>query len=159
MKVFYERLCNIEIGLAIICLLVTVFTLVVSAFMRSLGIPINWALDIALLSFAWCAFLGADIAFREGEFVNVDLLFQKMPKGVQTIVELIIYIAIFIFLCALIYLGSILSVSTWHRSFQGIPTLSYTWVTLSIPVTSLMMLITLLIRTYNKLLKNEKITA
>lgn len=155
MNSMYRKLCKVEVGLAIICLLITVFTLTAAALMRSLGTPINWALDIALLSFAWCAFLGGSIAFREGEFVEVDFVFRKFPASVQRIVEVLIYAAIFAFLCMLIYLGTVLSISTWNRSFQGIPALSYTWITLSIPVTALLMVVTLFVKIYKKATNSE----
>ena len=149
MKYFYKKMCNIELVLAIIFLLLSVFLIFISAVIRKVGMPINWGLDIALLLFAWSTFLGADIAFREDKFMNIDILFLKMPKSLQKPLELVIYITILIFLSALIYLGAILSVFTWSRTFQGIPALSYTWITLSIPVCSFLMVIT----TVNKMLK------
>jgi len=118
--------------------------------------PINWGLDIALLLFTWSTFLGADIAFREDKLINVDILFLKMPKSLQRPLELVIYIIIFIFLSALIYLGAILSVFTWPRTFQGIPALSYTWVTISVPVCSFLMIITTVIKMYKKFILNSK---
>lgn len=156
MKAFYKKMCNVEIVIATICLLATVFIIFTSAIMRTIGKPINWAWDIALLLFTWSTFLGGDIAFREGKFVNVDILFLKLPKRLQKLLELVIYLIIFIFLSTMIYLGSILSVKTWHRAFQGIPTLSYTWVTLSIPVCSFLMIITTAIKMYKKFIINEQ---
>jgi len=156
MKDFYIKMCNIEIVLAIICLLSSVFIIVISAIMRKIGMPINWGLDIALLLFTWSTFLGADIAFRDDKFINVDILFLKMPKSLQRPLELVIYITIFIFLSALIYLGAILSAFTWPRTFQGIPTLSYTWVTLSVPVCSFFMIITTVIKMFKKFNINAK---
>lgn len=156
MKNFYIKMCNIEVVLAIICLLLSVFIIVISAIMRKIGMPINWGLDIALLLFTWSTFLGADIAFRDDKFINVDILFLKMPKSLQRPLELVIYITIFIFLSALIYLGAILSAFTWPRTFQGIPTLSYTWVTLSVPVCSFFMIITTVIKMFKKFNVNAK---
>lgn len=156
MKDFYIKMCNIEIVLAIICLLLSVFIIVIAAIMRKIGIPINWGLDIALLLFTWSTFLGADIAFRDDKFINVDILFLKMPKSLQRPLELVIYITIFIFLSALIYLGATLSAFTWPRTFQGIPTLSYTWVTLSVPVCSFFMIITTVIKMFKKFNINAK---
>ena len=155
-KDFYIKMCNIEVVLAIICLLLSVFIIVISAIMRKIGMPINWGLDIALLLFTWSTFLGADIAFRDDKFINVDILFLKMPKSLQRPLELVIYITIFIFLSALIYLGAILSAFTWPRTFQGIPTLSYTWVTLSVPVCSFFMIITTVIKMFKKFNINAK---
>jgi len=156
MKVFYKKMCNVEIVLAIVCLSLSVFIIFISAIMRTISMPINWGLDIALLLFTWSTFLGADSAFREDKLINVDILFLKMPKSLQKPLELVIYIIIFIFLSALIYLGAILSVFTWPRTFQGIPALSYTWVTISVPVCSFLMIITTVIKMYKKFILNSK---
>ena len=45
-----------------------------------------------------------------------------------------------------IILGFKLSYLTRFRVFQGIPTLSYTWVTLSVPLCSVFMVITVCIK-------------
>jgi TRAP-type C4-dicarboxylate transport system permease small subunit len=141
MKAFYLKICKLEVVLAAASLLITVFVIFAAALMRTIGLPINWALDIALLLFTWGVFLGADVAYREDRFVNVDLLFVKLPEAVRKPLEFAVYSGIFIFLLTMIYQGSIMSVFTWHRSFQGIPALSYTWVTLSVPVCSLLMIV------------------
>lgn len=153
MKAFYQKICKAEVILATVFLLVTVFIIFIAAVSRTLGMPINWALDIALLLFTWGVFLSADYAYRENRFVNVDIFFLKLPTQLQTGVEFFTYLIILSFLITMIYQGSIMSVFTWHRSFQGIPALSYTWVTLSIPICSALMTITALIKVYHRFFK------
>ncbi len=142
MKALYKKICELEVVIAAASILITVFVIFVAALTRTVGFPINWALDIALLLFTWGVFLGADVAFRENKLVNVDILFLKLRQPLRDRVELAINCAIAVFLALMVYQGFIMSVSTWHRSFQGIPALSYTWVTLSMPICSLLMLIT-----------------
>lgn len=156
MKAFYRKICRWEVVLAAASLLITVFVIFLAAVMRTVGYPINWALDIALLLFTWGVFLGADVAYREDKFVNVDILFLKLPQAVRRPLEFGIFAGIFIFLATMIYQGSLMSVYTWHRSFQGIPALSYTWVTLSVPVCSLLMIISTGIKIHKKFLGKLK---
>lgn len=156
MKTLYKKMCNAEMALSAICLLTTVFIIFTSALLRTIGKPIIGAWDIALLLFTWGAFLGADVAFREDKMVNVDILFNRLPGNLQKPLQLVIYLIIFIFLSALVYLGCILSVSTWHRSFQGIPGLSYTWVTISVPICSFSMIISTVIKVYKRFILNEQ---
>jgi TRAP-type C4-dicarboxylate transport system permease small subunit len=151
-KDIYKKVCKAEVFLAIIFLLITVFVIFIAAVSRTFGTPINWALDIALLLFTWGVFLGADYAYRENKFVNVDIFFLKLPSQLQNIVEFVMYLVIFAFLITMIYQGWILSIFTWHRSFQGIPFLSYTWVTLSVPICSMLMFVTTTIKFYQKFL-------
>ena len=142
----YKRFCAVETTLAAICLGSTVVIITVSALSRTFGYPINFALDIALLLFTWSVFLGADTALRADKMVNVDVLFKRLPPKAQKVMQLIIYLIIMAFLWMFIILGFKLSYLTRFRVFQGIPTLSYTWVTLSVPICSVFMVITVCIK-------------
>ncbi|MBN1183383.1 MAG: TRAP transporter small permease [Bacteroidales bacterium] len=155
-KDFYKKMCNIEIVLAIISLVFTVSLMTISAIMRTIGLPINWGLDMSLLTFTWSTFLGADAAFREDKLVRVDLLLEKMPQNFRRKLELAIYVMILVFLFSLVYLGIRLSIFSRHRTFQGIPNLSYSWVTISVPICSLLMIITGIIKIYKKFIKDSK---
>jgi TRAP-type C4-dicarboxylate transport system permease small subunit len=147
-KLAYKFVCRIEETLAALFLITTVVVIFSLAIFRSFDVPIHWALDTALLVFAWGVFLGADVAFREDKLVNVDFVLSRMPDTLQLSVQLLLYLLIGLFLVALAYFGVDLSISTQHRSFQGIPALSYTWVTVSMPISSVLMLITLSIKVY-----------
>ena len=146
MKKFYEKFCKAEVAVASICLITCVSVIFISALLRVIGHPINWATDLSLLLFTWSTFMGADIAFRAGKLVNVDILANMLPDCMRKWNKIVIYSVCLIFLCALVYLGLIQSVKTWHRSFNGISWLSYTWVTLSVPVCCLSMGVTTLLK-------------
>ena len=146
MKKFYEKFCKAEVAVASICLITCVSVIFISALLRVIGHPINWATDLSLLLFTWSTFMGADIAFRAGKLVNVDILANMLPDCMRKWNKIVIYSVCLMFLCALVYLGLIQSVKTWHRSFNGISWLSYTWVTLSVPVCCLSMVVTTLLK-------------
>ncbi|MBE6906833.1 MAG: TRAP transporter small permease [Ruminococcaceae bacterium] len=158
MKKFYEAFCKIELTLAIFGLVTSVAVIFLAAMLRTFGSPINWGTDIALLLFTWSTFLGADIAFRAGKLVNVDILFNRLFGKPQKVTKLIIYLICLGFLAAMVYLGAIQSVKTWSRSFQGIPALSYTWVTLSVPVSCASMAVTTLIKMHHTLKDQDECT-
>ena len=146
MKKFYEKFCKAEVAVASTCLITCVSVIFISALLRVIGHPINWATDLSLLLFTWSTFMGADIAFRAGKLVNVDILANMLPDCMRKWNKIVIYSVCLIFLFALVYLGFIQSVKTWHRSFNGISWLSYTWVTLSVPVCCLSMIVTTLLK-------------
>ncbi len=158
MKKFYETFCKIELTLAIFGLVTSVAVIFLAAMLRTFGSPINWGTDIALLLFTWSTFLGADIAFRANKLVNVDILFNRLFGKPQKVTKLIIYLICLGFLAAMVYLGAIQSVKTWSRSFQGIPALSYTWVTLSVPVSCASMAVTTLIKMHHTLKDQDECT-
>jgi TRAP-type C4-dicarboxylate transport system permease small subunit len=157
MKWLYKAICTLELVISASFLLLTVFVIFIAAISRTFGYPLNWALDLALLVFTWGVFLAADLSYRENKFLNVDFILAKLPKTVQRTVEFIIYLIILAFLVFLVYQGSILSVFTRHRTFQGIPSLSYTWVTVSIPLCSFLMVISTLIK-LNKIMRKTQPT-
>ncbi|MEH7111619.1 TRAP transporter small permease subunit [Neobacillus niacini] len=148
MKRMYKLLGNIEQVFCGILLAIIVSILFIAVVLRTIGHPVSWGYDIALLASAWLVFIGADVAFRKGEFVDVDVAFNLLHKNIQKTFQTISFLLILGFLIAMTYYGTHLSITTWNRSFSGIPFLSFTWATLSIPVSALCMTITLLYRTF-----------
>jgi len=155
MKRLYEMICKLEVIISASFLLLTVFVIFFAAVSRTFGYPMNWALDFALLVFTWGVFLAADFSYRENKFLNVDFIVTKFPKPLQRTLEIVIYLIVLAFLVFLVYQGSILSVFTWHRTFQGIPSLSYTWVTISVPLCSFLMVISTVLK-LRTILRNVK---
>jgi TRAP-type C4-dicarboxylate transport system permease small subunit len=126
-------------ALALLALLV--FTAAVA---RTLGYPISWAIDIATFLFAWCVFLGGDIAIREDRLFAIVLLTAKLPRRAQLYLDIVNYLLIAVFLLAMVGYGAWLSYTTRVRPFQGIPGFSYTWVTISVPIGCALMLLTVI---------------
>lgn len=153
-KKIYKKFCNLELIVASTFLAATVAIITFAAIARTFGFPQNWSLDIALWLFTWSVFIGADTALRANKMVNVDLLFKILPNKVQKVLQLIIYLIILVFLGMFVFYGFKLSYTTRFRSFQGIPQMSYTWVTLSIPVCSVFMIITTIIKIVELFKKN-----
>ncbi len=76
-----------------------------SALARTVGIPINWAQDIALLAFAWLTFIGADIVAKTGNLIRIDMLEKWLPKTIRKGLALIFDVAMILFLLILIVYG------------------------------------------------------
>ena len=142
MKKIYGYVCLGELLVVKVAFVSLVLLVFIAAFTRYIGYPINWSVDMAQCLFAWCTFLAADIAMRNNKLMRVDFFVKKLPEHYKNKVELLNLIIILAFLMALVGYGSWLSYTTRFRAFQGIPGFSYTWVTLSVPVGSLLMSIT-----------------
>lgn len=138
----YKKFCDIELAVGVVLLISTVFILTFAAILRTIGFPINWGLDLALLMFTWSVYVGADTALRDDKMVNVEIFQQFLKPKTKKILQLFIYILILIFLLLMVYYGFFLAYSSRFRTFQGIPFLSYTWATLSMPIPSVFMIIT-----------------
>lgn len=81
MKKFYEKVCKLEELIALILVAGIAVLVFVSALMRTVGHPLNWAQDVALIAFAWLIFLGSDVAMRGSGLIGVDLFVKKFPPG------------------------------------------------------------------------------
>lgn len=145
MKKIYDLFCKIEEF--VVCSFLAIITTLVflSAVARTIKKPINWAQDVSLLLFAWLVFLGADMALRHADFVRVDMLVQKLPKKMEKFLYYFWYIIIIVFLMVLIRFGIPLSIQNSKRLFQTLG-ISYSWATISVPVGSFLMIITILLK-------------
>lgn len=153
----YKVICSAEYVLASILLCTTVAVIFTQAVLRSLGNPVSWGLEIAVMCFAWATFIAADIAFRNNTTVRVDILDNRLPEKIQEIVKLVTYILVLAFLCMLVYFGIVLCIKSYARSFNALPWLSYSWVTLSLPVGSFLMIITTCRKIYYECIKKTDV--
>ena len=113
---------------------------------RVLGYPLNWSTDFATAFFAWACFLCADIAWRKNSLMTIDFLPARLPPAAQKALRLANYSIISIFLTYLMVMGAWLAWTSRARSFQGIPEVSYSWVTASAVVGGLLLLITTVLK-------------
>jgi TRAP-type C4-dicarboxylate transport system permease small subunit len=142
MKKLFELCLKAEQLLA--CTLLGLIAILVfwSAVARTVGRPINWASDFALLAFAWLTFLGADIVAKTGSLIRIDMFTNYFPKSIQKMLAVIFGAAMIVFLIVLIRYGFILVSRSWTRMFNTL-NLSYAWCTLSVPVGSALLLTTM----------------
>jgi len=135
LRAVYKFLCKAETVLCCIGFVALISLVFLSAILRFFHFSMAWNIDMAMLLLAWTAFLGADIAYRSGQLVGVDLLTRNLPKRIQIIIEIILFIIIFIALVAIVYYGFRLALVEKVRRYQSIP-IPYHIVTLSIILAS-----------------------
>jgi len=118
---------------------------------RVLGYPLNWSTDFATAFFSWACFLCADIAWRKNSLMAIELVPARLPPKAQRALRLANYFVISLFLLYLMVMGAWLAWTSRVRSFQGIPEISYSWVTSSAVAGGLLLLITTLIKVAEEL--------
>lgn len=139
---FYRWLCKVE-EWVVSAFIVGVTSLVfIAAITRYFGHPINWAQDTALLLTAWIVFLGADVALRDVGFIRVEILFKKFSERVQKVVHVVFTLISVLLLAVILIYGIQLALDNTSRLFQTLG-ISYAWATISAPVGSFLMIITL----------------
>ena len=157
LRKLYRAVCRAEVAVASVLLCSTVVVIFISAVMRSFRKPINWATDIALLMFAWATFLGADVAYRNNATVYVDIIVDRVSQPVHRALKLFSYVLVSVFMAALVIYGVLLCLRSAARPFQGIPWLSYSFVTASMPCSCFLMLITSLRKIWYEFVKHTEV--
>jgi TRAP-type C4-dicarboxylate transport system permease small subunit len=145
-RTVYQKLCAAEAAIAAALLVLMVALIFLGACARVLGTPLNWAIDFATAFFAWACFLCADVAWRRGSLMSIDLVVERLPARAQKALRLANYAIIAAFLGYLMVMGTWLAWTSRARSFQGIPEISYAWVTMSAAVGGALLLITTVLK-------------
>lgn len=145
MQEIYRKFCRLENIIANV-LLIGIFILVFSsAIFRTAGFPINWAQDAALVAFAWLTFLGSDLAIRNTKLIGIEVIVKYFPKNIQKYLDIAFKIIIVIFLLILVKYGYTMAITGAKRTITTLG-ISYAWVTASVPVGAVLMIISTLIR-------------
>ena len=86
-----ERIINIfEKLVATICVVSMVFVLFLQVFTRYvLKVPLYWSEELARIILIWSVFLGANLAFRAGTHMRIDILSRKLPKSFRMVSNMI----------------------------------------------------------------------
>lgn len=141
MASFLKRLARGEEIVARGCLVGCSALVFVAAVSRAFGSPVLWAIDIAMLLFIWCAFLGSDAALRAHQHLIIDIVVRLFPQRVQRALLIAHWSIMVLFLLALVVLGTQLTLLNVQRP-MGDTEISYAYVTAAVPVGCLLMSIT-----------------
>ncbi|MCR5724964.1 MAG: TRAP transporter small permease [Treponema sp.] len=138
MKKIYECWCKAEAlicGIGFVFLVLFVFA---SAILRFMRVSLSWNIDLAMLLLAWTAFLGADIAWRSGQLIGIDIVTRYFPKQLQKAVLIAVYAIILCVTVVCCIYGARLAWTERLRTYQSMP-IPYSLVSLSLVVASFSM--------------------
>ena len=142
MKTIYAKLCAAEAFIAGTLLVLMVALIFLGGVSRVLGFPLNWSTDFATAFFAWACFFCADIAWRRNSLMAIELVPALLSPRARRALRVANYLVISAFLVYLIVMGAWLAWTSRVRSFQGIPEISYSWVTSSAVAGGVLLLVT-----------------
>ena len=145
MRKLYDKLCRLEIIICGTGFILLVFFVLLSAVLRFFRLSMSWNIDLALFLLAWTAFLGADIAWRDGGLFGIDLITKRLPPLLQKFVQLAIYVIILCVIVLIIINGSKLAWTERLRKYQSIP-IPYSFVILSLVAAALSMVLTTILK-------------
>ena len=156
MKKFYENFCKVETaicGIGFILLVILVFG---SAILRFFRMSMAWNIDLAMLLLAWSSFLGADIAWRKGQLIGIDLVTRYFPKKIQKLIMIAVYAVILSVTVIICIYGIRLSWTERLRTFQSLP-IPYSLVNLSLVVATFSMSISTVVKIKNCVVHFNKV--
>jgi TRAP-type C4-dicarboxylate transport system permease small subunit len=142
----YAQLCRLEALVAGVFLVVMVVMIFAGGVARMAATPLNWTTDVATCLFAWACFLCADVTWRNNGLMAVELVSSRLAPPARRVLVWCNYLIICAFLLYVIGAGLWLSWVSRARSFQGIPGVSYSWITLSLPAGAALLLITTILK-------------
>jgi TRAP-type C4-dicarboxylate transport system permease small subunit len=142
----YRLLCRAEAAIAAVFLLAMVGLIFTGGVARMAGAPLNWTTDIATCLFAWACFLTANIAWRNNGLMAIELVTARLTAAAAAMLARVNLVLIAAFLLYVIVAGIELAWVSRARTFQGIPGISYSWVTASLPAGAALLLLTTLIK-------------
>lgn len=134
----FKRLAQIEYAVAALILAAIVVLVFAAAILRFFDHPLIWSVDMAQLLFIWLCFLGATRAMRQKSHIGIDLLVRYLGNRHRLVVETAVSLVILVFLAILTVEGTQLTILNHQREF-GDSGLSYAWVTIAVPVGSVML--------------------
>jgi len=146
LRAFYAALLRAEARVAAALLLAMVALIFLGGVARLAGHPLNWSTDVATALFAWACFLCADVAWRRDALMSIELLPARLPARARRVLRVVNHVLIAAFLLYVIAMGFWLAWVSRARSFQGMPDVSYAWVTLSMPVGAVLLLVTTVLK-------------
>src|ERR687896_818455 len=110
---FFGLIGRMELRFAQACVALMTLLVLTSAVSRTAGRPLSWTVDLATFTFAWAVFVGADVAWRRDRMVSIDLLVDRFPERMQSVVRLLNYALTAVFLVALVVTGLRLSYTAY----------------------------------------------
>ncbi|RXZ70350.1 TRAP transporter small permease [Fusobacterium necrophorum] len=109
-------LINLEEIIAGIFLLITVFSVIINVFFRSIGLgTISTSEEIATISFVWSVYLGAVACYKRKMHIGVDMLVQMLPEKQQYFFSLLIDIFLIIINGVILYLSYIFITNSYDK--------------------------------------------
>ncbi|MDR2870494.1 MAG: TRAP transporter small permease subunit [Deferribacteraceae bacterium] len=144
-KAIYRSLCKAEEVFTCIGLILLVILVLLSAILRAFRVSMAWNMDMAMLLLAWTAFLGADVAYRHGQLLGIDLFTRGLPIKLRKVLQIVVYFSILAALIVLAKFGYDLAIFEIKRTFASLP-IPYSIVTLSLVVTAISMVVSTLIK-------------
>jgi TRAP-type C4-dicarboxylate transport system permease small subunit len=138
------RLRQAEVVLAGIFVIAMVAMVFIGGSARLMRMPINATIDFATCFFAWATFLAADVAWHRNRLTALRFVPDRLSATARWRLDLANHGIVLAILGYGVVAGTWLAWISRTRTFQGMPDISYSWVTAALPVGCALMILTTL---------------
>jgi len=138
-----KRLAQLELAICFALLAGITGLVFVASITRFFGYPLIWSIDMAQLLFIWLCFFGSNKAMREKSHLGMEVLVTRLGYQRRFWLEVACSVVILAFLAVLAVEGWKLTLLNKERTF-GDSSLSYSWVTVAVPVGCVLLAATLI---------------
>jgi TRAP-type C4-dicarboxylate transport system permease small subunit len=145
MRKIYNALCKAEVFLCGVGFMFLILFVFGSAILRFFRVSLAWNIAMAMLLLAWTALLGADIAWREGQLVGIDLVTRNLPKTLQKCIQILVYLVVLTAMVVIFVFGARLAWVERVRTYQSMP-IPYSLVTLSLTLAAFSIVISTILK-------------
>jgi len=128
-----------EIGIFIVISIMAVVVFAEVLFRYALHLPLFWTEEFARYCLVWSSLLGAGVALKRGEHIAVTFFADKLPKGIQLWMPLVVQISIAALLGVIFWGGLYLVIITRHQLSPALR-IPMSWPYMAVPVGFLIML-------------------
>jgi TRAP-type C4-dicarboxylate transport system permease small subunit len=87
---------KIVCGVIVVLLVVIVTVGIVARYI--LNSPLSWTNDLAMFLYLWLSFLAASLVLRSDGHYKIAIIAEKLPRPIQTVLEILTNIGILVFL-------------------------------------------------------------
>lgn len=143
-----KRLAQLELAICFALMAGITGLVFVASIMRFFGHPLIWSVDMAQLLFVWLCMFGSNKAMREKSHLGMEVLVTRLNYKRRFWLEVFCTVLIIAFLLILVSEGWKLTMLNKERLFSD-STLSYAWVTASVPAGCVLLIATLVYNTVN----------
>jgi len=142
--------------LAALCLC-AVFVLVIAQVAGRFLFNLSFAAasELSIYAMIWSVFLGAAVAFRSNSHIAMDIIKTRLPKRAEHVVDGVIFLLLAAFLCLVMVEGHDLALRAMRQSSPAAK-IPVGYITMAMPVGSILALIFLCEHQLQKFLKRAK---
>lgn len=116
--------------------------------------PLKWSEELARFLFVYIGYLGVSAGIKDGQHVAITYFLEKLPPKIQRVMEIIFQLVILSILILMFVIGVRMTIRKIPVPIVSLK-ISYMYMYIALPITSLLMIYRLLERNLKEFIKKS----